>query len=593
MLPPKTMVASAALLAASLIAASAAQAQTVWYVNDDGDTGNGCTSWEDACPELQKALSLAEAGDQIWVATGTYKPDYDVNTGQHTGDREATFQLISGVETYGGFDGMESSLEERAGLFDQTILSGDVLGDDDPDGPGGSGSDCCIADETPSCEDTECSSLVCVYWPSCCTDEWSFDCAEIAQAVCCLQCSDNITHCENSVNVVTGSGTDGSAILDGFTIAGGNAYSPNDPFGNGGGMLNNSGSPTVANCTFSGNSANSGGGGMANFNSSHATVANCTFSGNSAEAGGGMSNYNSSHPTVGNCTFSGNSAGSGGGMSNGHGSNPAVTNCVFAGNLAIYGGGMYSTHTSLKVTNCTFSGNHAISKGGGVYLSTVVSPAVTNCTFSWNSAGSSGGGILKGNTTGSLAVTNCILWENWPTQIVGSLGTTVSYSDVQGGYSGQGNVNADPLFVDADGPDGAPGTLDDDLRLLATSPCIDAADNTAVPPDETDLDGDGDTDEPIPFDVDGNPRFIDDPWSPDTGAGDCPMVDMGAYEFQDGSADCCPADFDGDGAVGAADLAELLGSWGPCEGCPADLDGDGTVGAFDLALLLGGWGACE
>ncbi|MCH8852295.1 MAG: VCBS repeat-containing protein [Planctomycetes bacterium] len=56
---------------------------------------------------------------------------------------------------------------------------------------------------------------------------------------------------------------------------------------------------------------------------------------------------------------------------------------------------------------------------------------------------------------------------------------------------------------------------------------------------------------------------------------------------------CASSDFDGDGSVGAFDLALLLGSWGPCPGCPADLDGDGSVGAFDLALLLGSWGPCE
>lgn len=55
----------------------------------------------------------------------------------------------------------------------------------------------------------------------------------------------------------------------------------------------------------------------------------------------------------------------------------------------------------------------------------------------------------------------------------------------------------------------------------------------------------------------------------------------------------CPADFDGDGIVGPADLAQLLGNWGPCAGCPADLDGDGDVGAADLAELLGSWGPCE
>ncbi len=54
----------------------------------------------------------------------------------------------------------------------------------------------------------------------------------------------------------------------------------------------------------------------------------------------------------------------------------------------------------------------------------------------------------------------------------------------------------------------------------------------------------------------------------------------------------CPADFDGDGAVGASDLAQLLGSWGPCPSCEADFNFDGVVGAVDLAELLGNWGAC-
>ncbi len=52
-----------------------------------------------------------------------------------------------------------------------------------------------------------------------------------------------------------------------------------------------------------------------------------------------------------------------------------------------------------------------------------------------------------------------------------------------------------------------------------------------------------------------------------------------------------PADLDGDGDVGASDLAILLGSWGPCEGCPADFNGDGIVNAADLAQLLGAWGS--
>ncbi|MCZ6652403.1 MAG: hypothetical protein O7D91_05180, partial [Planctomycetota bacterium] len=52
-------------------------------------------------------------------------------------------------------------------------------------------------------------------------------------------------------------------------------------------------------------------------------------------------------------------------------------------------------------------------------------------------------------------------------------------------------------------------------------------------------------------------------------------------------------DLDGDGDTDAADLAQLLGSWGQCPLCPADLNGDGIIDATDLAFLLGGWGTCE
>ena len=88
----------------------------------------------------------------------------------------------------------------------------------------------------------------------------------------------------------------------------------------------------------------------------------------------------------------------------------------------------------------------------------------------------------------------------------------------------------------------------------------------------------------ITTDLDGDPRFVD---GDDDGIAD---VDMGAYEFQGGVS--CPADLDGDGNVGAFDLAMLLGAWGPNPGHPADFDGDGVVNAFDLAQVLGAWGMC-
>ena len=55
----------------------------------------------------------------------------------------------------------------------------------------------------------------------------------------------------------------------------------------------------------------------------------------------------------------------------------------------------------------------------------------------------------------------------------------MSMARVHGGFAGAGNIDADPMLVDADGPDNKPGIEDDDLRLLADSPCIVAADNTA------------------------------------------------------------------------------------------------------------------
>ncbi len=513
------------------------ECEKVFYVDDDAELGGDGTTWPTAFRYLQDALAAAVADYpytvEIRVAGGTYYPDQDEVGSVPPGDRTATFQPTIDLGLYGAYAGL-SDLEDpdtrNMDLY-ETTLDGNI-GDPEDDS-------------------------------------------------------------DNSYHVLTGA--DG-ALFDGFTITGGYA----DGSGrnsDGGGMYNENCRVTVTNCTFVGNRCDAQGGAMANWNG-HAYVEGCTFTQNTSVSwGGGMSNY-MCDATIIDCTFSENVAlyGRGGGLLN-YLSSALITNCKFTGNSANSdGGGMYNYHCSPTVTNCAFSGNTATyGFGGGMSnRGDERSPTVANCTFSGNSATyGSGGGI--GNEDSNATVVNCVLWGNSPDQIYddSDATSTVLYSNVQGGWSGAGNLDTEPLFVDPDGLDDVVGTEDDNLRLSSGSPCIDAADNTAVPSDATDLDDDGDTDEPIPFDLDGNPRFIDDPWSPDTGAGDCPIVDMGAYEFQDGTTTCCPADLDGDGAVGAADLAELLGSWGPCEGCPADLDGDGAVGPFDLALLLGNWGLCS
>ena len=224
---------------------------------------------------------------------------------------------------------------------------------------------------------------------------------------------------DNSYHVVVGAYL---TVLDGFTITGGTANgSGSSTYG--GGMYNSGGSPTVTNCTFSGNTASGGsggsGGGMYNKDRSP-TVTDCTFCGNT---GGGMWNYGSGSPTVTNCTFSGNT---GGGMSNFGSGSPTVTNCTFNGNSGSWGGGMYNYAGSPTVTNCTFTGNTAAASGGGIDNSGG-SPTVTNCAFTGNTALYCGGGMY--NYAGSPTVTNCTFSGNTAS------GNRADYGDGGGMYN--------------------------------------------------------------------------------------------------------------------------------------------------------------
>jgi len=275
-------------------------------------------------------------------------------------------------------------------------------------------------------------------------------------------------------------------------------------------MLNDSSSPAVLNCTFASNSATFGGG-MFNDGSSPA-VASCTFAGNSALFAGGMYNSDSS-PVLTDCTFMGNSADyRAGGMYNSD-SSPVLTNCTFTGNSAADSAGAMANMLSSApiLENCTFSGNSA-DVGGAMIIWSSASPTLTNCTFTGNSA-TSGGGMLN---FGSPAITNSILWGDSPDEIANGSGgePVVTYSDILGGYDGDGNIDADPLFVDP-----ASG----DYHLGPSSPCIDAGTNDAPN---------------LPaYDFEGDPRVVD-------GNGDgIAVVDMGVDEVFGGHAVYLPLIF--------------------------------------------------
>ncbi|MHC4427527.1 MAG: right-handed parallel beta-helix repeat-containing protein [Planctomycetota bacterium] len=351
--------------------------------------------------------------------------------------------------------------------------------------------------------------------------------------------------------VVTCEGVGPDTVIDGFTITGGDGTTA-------GGMLNISSSPTVVECVFLQNTSNNAGA-MGNYGASP-TVVDCMFIDNEAPgpAGLGGAIYNTGFPEPApvfmGCTFSGNRAGFGGAMNTDSLSTPVFIDCTFEGNVADDTGGAIRTSNSPSLFwNCLFKSNEAIdgagiadlsesdtclvrcrfednigqglfnggsspilvsslfanNTGAGMASSGRSEPNVVNCTFVGNSIAIHSFPLIG---VPHVSVANCILWENGPDQIVneGQSSADVRFSDVQGGWPLGANIDADPLFVDAPGGD---------YRIGPGSPCIDRADNTAIPIRSADLAG--------------GPRIRDDPKTRDNGVpfGHKPIVDMGAHEF--------------------------------------------------------------
>jgi len=504
------------------------------------------------------------------VAEGTYYP----TTGT---DRTASFRLKDGVALYGGFAGTEAALVDRNWTAHVTVLSGNLGDPDNAD--------------------------------------------------------------DNSEHVVSGSGTTSSAVLDGFTIIDGKAYSPNNTGGgiylisgsptlanlvirdnfagdyggglcndggspsltnitfdnneafleDGGGMYTTNGSPTLENVTLTANNANGYGGGLYN-SGGDPTLTNVTFESNLAGLGGGGMYSDGGDPSLDTVTFDSNTAGSGGGLGIGSGG-PSITNASFVGNEATDrsggrmsaqfsdftladavfrnntaagdgggllvnmsnrpvlvnvtlrsntaargGGGLGNFSSGTRLVNVILTGNEA-ANGGGLY-NYDGAPTLVNTTFSGNSATNAGGGIYNSKQSGSvinpLQLSNSIVWGNTaPTgsqlhTVIVDEGEwyempkpTIRHSDIEGsggsgagwdaalGTDGGGNIDADPLFKNA---------LGGNLHLLSYSPARDVGNNALLPADSADLDGDGDTTEPIPHDIDGENRVLYD------------TVDMGADE---------------------------------------------------------------
>ena len=410
-------------------ASSEVASENIIYV-DTGASGTATgLNWTDAYTNLQDALTTAISGTQIWVAEGVYYPDEGF--GQINDAPTSTFELIDGVALYGGFSGIETTLDERDWEAHVTVLSGDLGQDDNADPTG------------------------------------------------IVTTTGNITG-TNSYHVVYSYNLDETAALDGFTITAGQADGSSTS-NRGGGIYNYSSSPALNNLILSGNWGNNGGG-IFNEYYSNPILMNVTFSNNSAgNGGGGLYNHTNSNATLTNVVFSGNSVSNFGGGIYNHSSNPTLINLMFTGNRAgFFGGGLYNNSTSNpSLKNVTFSGNSA-NTGGGIYNTDNSDPTLTNAILWGNSATNEGDQIYNNSSTPVISYTliqSSTIGGNWDTSL---------------GIDGGNNIDADPLFVRNPNPgDGDWSTLEDndygDLRLRWGSPAIDAGTNTGCP--VTDLDG--------------------------------------------------------------------------------------------------------
>ncbi|MGD2111451.1 MAG: right-handed parallel beta-helix repeat-containing protein [Phycisphaerae bacterium] len=567
-----------ALFALPLLSVSNAWAEIIYV--DSAVGGVGGTSWGEAFADLQSALAVAHNGDEIWVASGTYAPSGS--------DATTSFVLSPGVALYGGFAGDESTRGERDWKGNETILSGDIGRDD-----------------------------VVFPWPS----GWNINTA-------------------NAGHVVVAGSTNRDTVLDGFTIANGHTGPPGTPAGHelmfGSGVYIVNGSPTIRHCTFKHNVAAFGSGGGLYCRDGSPLVEHCSFTQNYAHGGGGggMFVYGDSTPEIKHCEFRDNISvatsisnvdGDAAGLGIYSTQWVTVSDCRFDANVARpfypvgdelgYGGGLWAWNGGLTVKACEFVNNRAnygaglITWGPALVINSlfrnntsVVQPNdpypeeggdgaaivawsassdvvdVINCTVAYNHGKKYVGAVAFWEA--QVNVHNSIVRDNagthpetigtWKEQVLGF--GELAYSNVSHIFEPHGPgedpldpadlpgvIDADPLFVNPS-PNG-------DLHLLPGSPCIDAGNNTAVPAGTL-------------ADLDGHARFVDEPVVPDTGVGDAPVVDMGAFEHR------IMQDYDRDGDVDVQDYAALLDCYSGPNLPPTPLVAafDHCVHAFDGKL---------
>ena len=305
-----------------------------------------------------------------------------------------------------------------------------------------------------------------------------------------------------------------------------------------------------------GNYASEHGGGIFAFYDSAPVIEKNIIKDNTADDyGGGICCFlNADSHILDNVIFE-NSAGRWGGGVFGYQSSPKIERNVILQNQAgENGGGIALDRTFSQIINCIIAKNTA-DQGGGLWVGYDSGPSLIHTTMEGNDAVS--GVEVWGGYRTLITIKNSIVW-NIPQGIIvtdSTSGMNITYSDVGGGFAGEGNMDKDPLFLDVSQAD---------YHLTALSPCIDTASMSDA----------------SPVDFEGDPRPLYDGY------------DMGADEFKHPP---CEGDFDNDGDVDGSDLAVFADDFGRtnCDFgdlCEGDFDSDNDVDGADLAVFAADFG---